>query len=121
MPGLSHLSVSKNETLAERRDKTDKLWSTFLSSLIIQAPGVRTTDTLRFMRAARTRTVLRSRLSQREEAPVSDELISLLASIVATARAESEAVGSAFTFVYLPPPLGFSAVDNGVLRKDWKF
>jgi lysophospholipase L1-like esterase len=111
---------SNEKGLIERRDLTDQLWDSYLSTKIKQVPDIKRTDFLRFLRLARTRTLVLSTLSMPAPSRVSGELVSLLISIVATARNESEAVGCRFTFVYLPVPSSWPSVHKTVYKKDWE-
>src|SRR5262249_27538105 len=60
---LRQMDFNKRE-LAERRDLTDQVWQSYLGTKIAQAPDFKRTSFLRFLRFARTRTLVLSALFQ---------------------------------------------------------
>jgi hypothetical protein len=86
-----------------RHRRTDELWREFLASEIQNEPRRQRVEMLRFLRLARVRTQVLTMLRRSQISRVPDEDIRLMTSIVRAAKAESEAAGSTFTFVFLPP------------------
>lgn len=118
--GVKAFSMQASSTvdtdLAARRQRTDKAWVGFVQSRLQEVPRVKRSNVWRFLRLARTRTLILETLISKQPQRAPQEDVDLIASIVRTAKTESEAAGSVFTFVYLPP-VGAQA-DLNALKQD---
>lgn len=98
--GVKALSVQAsrvvNPDVEARARRTDAVWTQFLNEV---SPPEAQNNILQFLLLERTRSRLFVTKPQRTPRGDVDQIIS----IVRTAKAESEAAGSTFTFVYLPP------------------
>jgi len=89
--------------LTTRQRRTDEIWEQVLQSALAEAPRARRREFFRFLRLARVRILVLGRINAPTLPRAPHEDVMRIASIISTAKAEVEATGSTFHFVYLPP------------------